>query len=545
MELAIEVVRVIGQNFGWIFGLVVIAMLRKPFSGLLDRTKTLKGSMGETSLVFETEDVAAIPSAPTPASPPESDAPLALPELPESEPEGEDAAKLYGDMHRALGERDFTRAREKFEKLLAMEVDNGQDELDRRYFLEGYFRNEVYRLTGDRAEVERLELMGREAKTDDQRRSAYVWLHRMYVGTGDTRRAIELMKAALDLEWNEGQRTEWTINLAAALRQDGRPTEALVLLEERLSVVETDVEREGLFQALHKLEKERGNSLAAAVALEKALELNPAVHTSLFDAAYSESEAGLELLSLKNYSALISLDAKHPSALNNLGVTAGRLEVKGKQAAFFKRAADETTDSLAMANLARLFMDSGFFGSAKSLLDQARKLADPDPNVGKALASLERLAAADEKKWDELSKKADEFQRQFRIFGDAFFDVDRAELNLSGKWIMDGHEFLLEEEGSRISADWMVTKQRGGLASLMGGANTVSTHKISIKGLRRNGSASVSYHRRDAEASPSILSGTDENVECLSYLSSDGTEWHIFSTDPGKSLQLVARRAAG
>ncbi len=524
----------VGQHIWSLIALVFLIIARKAITGFVERVIKLAFSWGGASGSVEA-------APPTPASEegqrsePVSKASQpssSNPELTDLKEKKEEAKDWFPQMYQAFIDGEIEQAKRVFEAHQRKEQD-----ANRRHSNEALFLHFLYTYGNDATALPRLEELHARSANDEQRSSSTSWLSWSYDAAKDYEKAEKLWRDAISTVTDEGEKTSFIINLAHIYKNMGEAHRGVECLEDRLQEVTELEQRAPLYQALSTLEKERGNGEMAAIALEKVVELSPGNREKLFDAAYAQSEVKLRLLSVSNYRTLLNLSHRHAAALNNLGVCAGEFELTGKQVSLYKRSMNEEY-TLAMANLANSFINGGFWNEAKEILDKARVAENPHENVGNALYRLQSFQDDEDKKWGDLTKKAEKFQRRVREYCDACFDKAGLSFDCSGVWYtQQGEEVIIKRDGKKIEGNW--TEKLAGLGG-------TSIYKVSIHGSKRNRSVALTYHRRpESERPASLLGGSlAKSIKCYSYFTPDRQVWKIFSKEPNEKLTLTLRRKA-
>ncbi len=197
------------------------------------------------------------------------------------------------------------------------------------------------------------------------------------------------------------------------------------------------------------------------MAIEKALEGRPNNKSLRFQTAYTYSQEHFGHLSLYHYRKQIEFHQDDESSLNNLGVQYQKMNMHSHSIKAY-RASIERGNTLAMANIAYIFMRVGFLDDAVELLDRARAKEKVDPSVGEAMAASSKIWEAETKIGEVSNEKAREQQLYFSGFVAAAFVAPKKQQNesFSGRWrLPNGTEFEVVQEGDRLSAEWEIGEQ--------------------------------------------------------------------------------------
>lgn len=404
-----------------------------------------------------------------------------------------------------------------------------------RFQHEAIFLHSLYVDGKDDSALKRLEELFQRSANDEQLENAAIWLSFSYTAAKDYAKAETLWRNAITKAESEAGKTSFLIRLASIYKDMGDFQKGIDLVMQRLREVSDPDQKAQLYSGLANLEKESGDKEAAALAFEKAVEFDTANREKLFDAAYLQSDAGLDLLAIANYQVLISLDHKHGTAYNNLAVAAGEFELNGKQVSLYKRAIDEG-NTLAMANLANLQMNAGLLDDARTLLDNARKTDNPHENIGKAFYRLKSSEDEEDAKWKALGKRAVEFKRKVRRYGECYFESGCTGQDFEGTWFTEkGNQVLVDRNGTKLAASWSEDTPGG----LIGGH---AVYKMNISGSVTNCSARISYQRTSDQPKTLLSISEDKQIECYSHLDDSKKVWPIFSKEPKNEFELVLKR---
>jgi len=203
--------------------------------------------------------------------------------------------------------------------------------------------------------------------------------------------------------------------------------------------------------AAYKAEKKL---LVYAALCELVLEYDP-VNSIRFELAYHYGERSKHLLEAYHYSTYLKSE-DHSTALNNLGVCFESLKLPGKAVDCFVESSS-AKNTLAMANMARLYIEKGFYREAETILGKAREEKDYHENVdfySKELKSLLEKEATEEKAIADRVR----YYRDFAVdFARAVFTVIEDYKDLDGLWITDT-EKLKEFRVIRVSSNSLTGK---------------------------------------------------------------------------------------
>ncbi len=271
--------------------------------------------------------------------------------------------------------------------------------------------------------------------------------------------------------------------LANSNFMSGNKKEAYRLLISALNSTKNSEER---FEYLKRLAEHynKDNNIDSQIsALEKALEIKPNDKSLLFDIAYAYSKNKQDKLAILYYKSLVNIEPTHKDALNNLGVSYGRLNLHFNEVKNYKLAF-ELDNTLAASNLAKQYTRAGFEGEARSILEQANSQKEGVHElVGQTLVDLQETLKQ-EKEEEQKKLKEAKVERMFqRNLASAEFDlISDIELSiLIGKWILDAkHESEIEIQDNIVVINW-----------------TKFSKKYKFEGEIRNRFLSLNYYEMD------------------------------------------------
>lgn len=324
--------------------------------------------------------------------------------------------------------------------------------------------------------------------------------------------AVDALRKSLDTAGSEEERAVRAESLADLMLEKGdSPDSALAIILDVFKRVKSREYQSPLYSALASIFEKDDNQLLRAIALEKIIALSPNDQNRIFEAAYAQSHAELSPISMANYDTLLRQNPDNSMALNNLGVGAARADMP-IHAVDFYRSSSEKHQTLAMANLADLFIEKGFVREADEILKEAQKQADVHTNVAQALATVATRREAEKKRWEETIQIGIHQKSFLQNFADARFSAESEWGNFSGRWKFGPDAFEIIDSGTKISAQW--------------GSNT---KRYKLEGEIIGNSAKLSIQKW---VSAPWMSNTEkgyfsDGVPGLSYLSSDNRKLYI------------------
>lgn len=289
------------------------------------------------------------------------------------------------------------------------------------------------------------------------------------------------------------------------------------------------------FLSLATLFERLGRHNLRAIACEKALEYSPNDTDLLFSAAYSYSLSGLLKLSVHHYKSILSFESNNAVTWNNLGAAYDHLNLPLNSVAAYQRSVS-LKHTLAMANLAHLFIKAGFEDHAIALLREANAEENVDPNVGRASVKLADDKEKEKRINEQIIETARITQRFFRLFGDGYFiESDSASLSFSGKWKSERDiELVIERKEDALTGTW--TAKTKGLPVLLSHGATETVYSFS--GTARNRGATIEIHQKK-EYSETISGSIGLQSTFLTAASTLVEEGYAYLTNDGKELHTL------
>lgn len=283
-------------------------------------------------------------------------------------------------------------------------------------------------------------------------------LARCYWSTKDYSKAREIYEEARDAA-DEVYAAELTGHIAECWEKEGNPDQGLEEVVTKLQEVEEANAKVHLYKSMASMYQAKGSERMRAIALEKALEFAPNDTDIRFNAAYAQSQANLSAVSITNYDTLLTLKPKNAISLNNLGVECRNVNLPFKSVDYYKKAAQED-ETLAMSNLAYLFINTGFYDEAAAELSRASQRPNPHENVASAKAELEKRRREEQDKWTNLIETGTRQQQFLREFAQASVEATTKNPFL-GTWQLPGGETCsVESDGSQICLEFSYDEKR-------------------------------------------------------------------------------------
>ena len=121
----------------------------------------------------------------------------------------------------------------------------------------------------------------------------------------------------------------------------------------------------------------------------------------------------------------------------------------------FYKTAIEKGNSLATANLATEFLNSGFKEESANVLNEANKIDSPHPNVAKTLALISTNSINENEKCEKIITIAEKQERFYREFAESYYENALNKEPLKGDWVLnDKINVNVKFSNNKISLSW-------------------------------------------------------------------------------------------
>ncbi|MGK0536994.1 tetratricopeptide repeat protein [Bacillus sp. 'calajunan'] len=179
-------------------------------------------------------------------------------------------------------------------------------------------------------------------------------------------------------------------------------------------------------------------------ALEKAVKIKPNHKSALFSLAYAYSKINYTEMAVFYYEKILLIDNTDKSVMNNLGVVYSKLKMNYKSIEYYEKSSN-LGNTLATANLAYSYMNSGFIDKAEEILQNVKGNEDVHQNVNSALLKVQRLKKEEEDKKTNKIESAKEIKDFFNNLASATFEKFSINSQMfDGSWILNGDESITE-----------------------------------------------------------------------------------------------------
>ena len=488
--------------------LIVIILFRGPVAGFISRLKIIK--VGDKEL--QANDKVDQNERDTAVSQQVQEEPAADADdgLVEASPTTDDA---FIKMIIAFRDSDFTTAAQAYEEQRgAAQSDDERRDIEAHYL---YLR---YTRAADSGALAKLRELASHTST---KVNVLRWLASCYWSTKDYSKAREIYTEARDSA-DEVYAAQLTRDIAECWAKEGNPGQGLEEVIIKLREVEQADAKLYLYKSMASMYQAKGFKRMYAIALEKALEFAPRDTDIRFSAAYAQSQAKLSAVSITNYDTLLRLEPKAASSLNNLGVECKGVDLLFKSVDYYRKAAGEGS-TLAMANLAQLLMDTGFYDKADAELSRASQLSNPHENVSSAKAQLEERRREELDKWDNLIEVGTRQQQFLREFAQASIEATTEDPFL-GTWrLPNGEACSVESDGIRVCLEFSYDGKR---------------RRLEADIRNRSAEGRLLLWKRELFQKEGSF---QEGIDALATISSDGTTLSILELSDSSTVLRMTR----
>lgn len=286
---------------------------------------------------------------------------------------------------------------------------------------------------------------------------------------------------------------------------------------EILSSMKNDLSKEyqgPIYLAYAAIYKKTENKLLRAIALEKAVEIDPSNTYVIFEAALAQSEAGLSALAITNYESLLRQNPDNSAALNNLGVEFDGLQMPILAVNSYNESS-KRHETLAMSNIAYKYIGQGLITDAEELLKKAQQEKEVHPNVLDSMASISKQKNSETEKKERINQVGIKQKAFLKDYADSRFTHNYQEGIFNGKWKYDSEIITIEEKDKTISAEW-----------------GKAPNKKKFKGEVNGNSANITFENQIAwlTTSESFSKGND----ALCYINANRKTIHIMTLSKEK-----------
>jgi hypothetical protein len=383
-------------------GFIALLLFRKQIQGAIDRAKEIeaerKGVKVRAALSNEFEEDSSDEATEAVATPPNSDTKEANDPLPPevSSADSDGAADIRSKMMHLYSKGEEEQGDQAFEQLQAIESDPVELKLDRA-------RRLAFRFMGG---IEPNAIAELEKLTDDSeiRSFTYRMLGMCFEHTKQPSKAATAYKKSAESAGTPMARANATVYRSKMLAESGNGDTAISELTHLLDEATEQAVELALWDGLAAVYKTTANLEDRATALHHGALIAGNDASRWFQAGYAYSnidEIKFSFAVIHCYLTALALDPDHQWAKNNVGVALERLQLSIPSRRFY-REASQSGNTLAMANLALIYLNQGLDEEAEALLDEASAKENPDDKVTSVAADLAKRRTEQNQEFAEL-----------------------------------------------------------------------------------------------------------------------------------------------
>lgn len=439
-----DVVKILSDLTGFLFVVFLIVIswyLRKEIRGVLGRFTRLAIEKGDVKVSVDQEPERSKAGEPAPEqSPPirrnSTEPEKSIQEAVETVEAVESQSSAPEDWMSQIESLVQSKDYEKAERLLASLRDSTSD-LEERARFEGYYYFTRYSF-GDQTALGKLREVAERVKNDSPAALGNVQalIGAAYEKAGDSPNAIRAYEEAARLASKEDVKALRIVSIAKCLLLAGQKQQALIRLMESIEVAKSPEALSALYQAISHVYDQDKNYDLSAIALEKAVQMEPNNTVLRFYTAYGYGETKLSGLALLHYDTMLGFAPDDHSALNNIGVALGELGLPVLSVNRFKAASD-LGNTLASANLAQQYLRGGFVEEASAIVEKAKEQKEIHENVGGVMAAISKSQTDEIKAKEKVVATAREQQQVLISFAEAFFTHSSDPYTFGGNWRLE------------------------------------------------------------------------------------------------------------
>jgi tetratricopeptide (TPR) repeat protein len=375
----------------------------------------------------------------------------------------------------AIDKKDFSVAKKHFDLLLETGPVKANPTLE--IWCKVYYYKKLY-LAGQREALDQVRAIADENPTNQ---SAIKSLLECFEYYDQTEEAIETIESFLKREPDIKLRFKLSLLLSNFEFKLKKYEPTRKRLSEFLAALDSNADRHLVYKTLGDAYKEQGDKNIACYLYEMALKYDPTDLSLRFQLAYSYGEIEKAELSVYHYKVYLNTD-QDQVVLNNLGMEYEKLLLLGKSVSALRKA-DVAGETLSSSNLARMFLEKGFYDETETVLKKAQQQKDHHRNVEYYLNELKASIEGE----DENEKRLVEEAKEYRDFALEFANAistpfDKYE-SIKGLWTTNYGE--LQELRIQVDSPPTLTGMHeqeivstGGLLAILPRSKQESTKKV-------------------------------------------------------------------
>jgi tetratricopeptide (TPR) repeat protein len=297
----------------------------------------------------------------------------------------------------------------------------------------------------------------------------------------------------------------------------------VALIEEIKELISSDELEADALSNLSELNEYYDSEVYKLAMLERRIQLEPSDTRIRFQLAYLHAEENNSALALYHY-LQIPENERSSMAWNNLGVSFGEFSLSTKSTDAYQKAVDGG-ETLAMSNLAQIYMKSGFYTEAQKLLSNAIKSQDCHDNVASSQVDLNELHETEEEKLKETISSSPDDSAFFASVGHALWQPEI--MNLAQKWKCKNFQLEVDVTGKDFVARGTEVVKSTGLAAALysnrqGSISTSYTLTYSGKIRGRTVVGTRIRVNSDSATRSTLIGSIDDTESFVILISADG-----------------------
>ncbi len=509
--------------------IAVLSLFRIPIIKLMERIKAVrvKTPVGlETSLEAYSDLARNLPGTNENGMELQAEPLSATGEIP---PEiiDDEAGDWVGLINQALENNQVSEAKEIFRTSI-----ESTETSSSKSWLEGWFLSRLFTQANEASALSDLKDQLLQSTDYSIRRDYLWWVIFSLEEIKDHSQMVDILNEELLLREDNLYTDFVTVKLSQVLVKTNDEEKALTLLTDRLNEILKDDERSYIYRAIADVEKAQKNEKMQALCLEKNAQFNPTNPSILFQTAFTQAEAGLDIIAFANYDTVSTLSPNDNSTLNNLAVIYSEFSLPINSVELYKKAS-EAGNTLSMANLAYQMIGAGLISEAEEILKQAIGTDEPHKSVFEAMSTIPTKRAKEEEEVEKVREKSIRYREHLRNYTEAYY-LRPGENVFEGLWI-DQYDrtFRISPDHNKIEVEWE--------------SNSSSNMDVICKlsGSIVNSSGILNYSTKPAhqgEALSYYMQLLNKSYQCYAYLSSNRNKINLISLNSSTDFFLTISR---
>ena len=215
------------------------------------------------------------------------------------------------------------------------------------------------------------------------------------------------------------------------------------------ALVENNETEKKALSKLRKFDKFFENVIYQQAMLEREIQITPSDTDKRFKLAYLYSQNNNDALALYHY-LQIPENQRNAATWNNLGVSFRHFSITEKSTSSYRKSI-EKGETLAMSNLAEVYMDAGFLKEAKDLITKAQTADNCHDNVASSQVTLNQIKEEEDEKLKDTLANTRQRSQYFSKFGHELCQT--ALLKTAKNWSCDLYQLNAKIERGEFHAE--------------------------------------------------------------------------------------------